>query len=296
MAPAPIAVAATDLVRPAPAPPQPWTAHGYIPIAGGRLHYATLGDGPALVVLHKLGGQLSDWRKAAPLLAAAGRRVIAFDLPGHGQSVMRGPAPYVQTAAETAAGVMAALADLGVDRFSLVGNSLGGCVSVLMAALCPDKVERLVLLSASLAPAISREETRRQDALKVARGEFTADDRPLPRSAEELRGFGFTDPEVIAEDQAGRALAGRWVRASERGAGMAGSPDYMPRVQAPVLMMLALSGNYLRFEALASERLKRLRVLRVPDTGSFIHMEKPQVAAAAINAFLDEPEPTSAAS
>lgn len=275
----------------APAIPPPWTGGGVVARAAGRMTYATLGEGPALVLLHKLGGRMSDWRKVAPLLAAPGRRIVAIDLPGHGDSVMTGPPPYVQTAPETAAMVKAVLDEIGVDRFSLVGNSLGGCVSVIMAALWPRSVDRLVLLSASLARALTPAQTREQDAIKVARAEFTADDLPLPRSAAELQSFGFNDPEIIAEDQAGRARARRWVRVSERGAGMAGAPDYMPRVEAPTLMMLANSGTYLRFEQDARERLRRLQVMRFEGVGSFIHMEKPTLAAEAINTFLGGPAP-----
>lgn len=112
-----------------------WTQTGTIARSGGVMHYARLGDpaNPPVVLLPKLGGWIADWRHVAPHLARH-FHVVAIDPPGHGGSRFAGPAPCVQTLAESAAAVMAVLVQLGFGQFSVVGNSLGGCIGIAIAA------------------------------------------------------------------------------------------------------------------------------------------------------------------
>src|SRR3546814_8990071 len=73
-----------------------------------------------------------------------------MDLPGHGGSEWLGRPPHVQTVAESAAIILAALSDLGVDRFTVAGNSLGGVIGVTMAARYPERVAGVILASVSM--------------------------------------------------------------------------------------------------------------------------------------------------
>jgi pyruvate dehydrogenase E2 component (dihydrolipoamide acetyltransferase) len=114
--------------------------------AGDRvLRYLRQGEGGETVVLvHGFGGDLTTWLFNAEALAAAGRSVYAFDLPGHGGSskdVGGG------TAAELAESLGAALDALGLERFHLVGHSLGAAVAVTVAAAQPSRVASLTLVA-----------------------------------------------------------------------------------------------------------------------------------------------------
>lgn len=106
-----------------------------------RINYRVTGDpgGPAVVLLHGGGSDLATWDRFAPVLADAGRRVIAADLPGHGGS---GRLRAYSLAAYRDA-VVGLLDALDVRRPSLVGHSLGAHTASLVAAARP--VERLVL-------------------------------------------------------------------------------------------------------------------------------------------------------
>jgi len=101
-------------------------------------------DAPAVILLHGFGTSLDTWEPWAQALSAR-YRVIRFDLPGFG---LTGPDP---TGDYTDAREMKILSDLmdqlGVDRASLIGNSLGGRIAWNFAALHPDRVTRLVLVS-----------------------------------------------------------------------------------------------------------------------------------------------------
>jgi pimeloyl-ACP methyl ester carboxylesterase len=94
------------------------------------LAYDLTGDvcpGPALVLLHPLGADRRMWDTIVGRLGER-RRVIAFDLPGFGESPkLAGEAP---TPRALAAAVASQLTSMGVSRPHVVGNSLGGWVGL----------------------------------------------------------------------------------------------------------------------------------------------------------------------
>jgi pimeloyl-ACP methyl ester carboxylesterase len=270
-----------------PLPPSgPWTGGGVVRRSGGQISYVTLGDekGLPLVLLSKLGGTVADWRKTAPLFAAKGYRVIAVDLPGHGGSTILGAPPHIQTVPETAAEIKAALDEIGVTRFVLGGNSIGGIVGIVMAAFWPEAVSKLVLVSVSMIPAMTRAQVDALDA--SVRANFGPNWEPLPRPPEDVAMVGFNDQTVLQEDNESRARTGIWLRPAERGVAVVGVTDYMPRVQCPTFVLLADHGRYVKYGATAKALMKTVEVQYISNSGSFIHMERPVEAAAAINAFL----------
>ena len=98
-------------------------------------------DAPALVFSHSLGADLATW---APQAAALSRRfrVIRCDLRGHGASPVP-PGPYAL--ADLGADLVALLDRLGIARAHLCGLSLGGMVSLWVAAHHAARVERLIV-------------------------------------------------------------------------------------------------------------------------------------------------------
>ena len=142
--------------EPAPGPTGRWIAEaGLTPrfetVDGVRLRYVRAGTGPAVVLLHGFASSIVTWRDVMPALARD-HDVIAVDLPGFGGSEIREGLPP-----SAYPGLVVGLMDgLGLARASLVGNSLGGGVAVVVAAAHPDRVDRLVLIDSvgfNLAPA-----------------------------------------------------------------------------------------------------------------------------------------------
>jgi pimeloyl-ACP methyl ester carboxylesterase len=103
------------------------------------------GSGPAVLLLHGIGGSLELW--AAQFVATnQSLRLIALDLPGHGLSDF-GRQPY---APKTFARFVWQFADaLGLDKVHLAGNSMGGAISLQMLAQQPERVETLLLAAAA---------------------------------------------------------------------------------------------------------------------------------------------------
>lgn len=106
------------------------------------LETVDLGEGPAVLLLHGLGGDHTVWNGQVPALAKE-FRVLAPDLRGHGRS----PLPDGSTCSfpEMWADLEKLLADRGIATAHLVGLSAGAFLALYAAATYPARVQRLVL-------------------------------------------------------------------------------------------------------------------------------------------------------
>src|SRR2546429_6027570 len=144
----------------------------------GPVHYADFGGtGPTLVLVHGLGGSHVNWMAVAPALARDAR-VLAVDLAGFGRT------PLGERSADVHANRIL------LDRFLegvaagpavLVGNSMGGLVAMMEAALAPERVAGL----GPVAPAPPRAAEARMDGRGAA---------PLPYAPPGLRGVAPRRP------------------------------------------------------------------------------------------------------
>lgn len=109
----------------------------------GPVHVADLGgEGPPVVCVHGLGGSYANWVGAAPYLRRLGH-VTAIDLPGFG---LTPPVGRPATLAANQRILHRYLSSLDAP-VTLIGNSMGGAIALRQAALGPETVARLVLVS-----------------------------------------------------------------------------------------------------------------------------------------------------
>ena len=116
-------------------------------VDGHRVSYQVCGpeDGPPTVLVHGLASDSTTWEYATAPLAERGLRVIAVDLLGHGQS----DKPRRSYLLEDFAAQLEAFFDaLQLKSATLVGHSLGGAIAVHFGYYYPERVDRLVLVSA----------------------------------------------------------------------------------------------------------------------------------------------------
>jgi pimeloyl-ACP methyl ester carboxylesterase len=111
---------------------------------GLDIHYVVEGRGPAVLLVHGLGGFAESWRHNVEHLSRQGT-VFAIDLPGFGCSGKPHTAYGLPFFADA---VRAFVSALGIGPLTLVGHSLGGAVAVAYALAWPAAVERLALVSA----------------------------------------------------------------------------------------------------------------------------------------------------
>lgn len=113
----------------------------------GALSAVEAGEGPPVVLLHGLGGTKLSF---LPTIAALGDRfrMVALDMPGFGDSdkpLGSYDPPFM------ARRIIAALDELGLERTNLLGHSLGGRIALEVGFEAPERIDRLVLMTPSLA-------------------------------------------------------------------------------------------------------------------------------------------------
>ncbi|MBD8531803.1 MULTISPECIES: alpha/beta fold hydrolase [unclassified Massilia] len=124
-------------------------------VNGLRLHVQSVGQGPAVVLLHGFPDTHVVWRKQVAPLVAAGYRVLAPDLRGYGGS----DAPLAIDAyrlKHVCADVLAMLDALAIPRARIVGHDWGAVVGWLLCMRAPERIEQFAALSVGHPAAFAR--------------------------------------------------------------------------------------------------------------------------------------------
>jgi pimeloyl-ACP methyl ester carboxylesterase len=127
-------------------------------VNGLKLHYLTIGHGPAVLLLHGYAQNSRMWRPLMPLLAEK-FTVIAPDLPGIGESEIPKDGLDMKSAA---ARIHDLVTLLGIKKAEVVGHDIGLMVAYAYAAQFPSETEKLVLMDAFL-PGIGEWESTYND-------------------------------------------------------------------------------------------------------------------------------------
>ena len=122
-----------------PGPSRPTGARRGLPVVR-----EDVGTGRPLILLHGLAGSGRWWSRNIPALSGS-FRVITIDLPGSGTSP-RGHRLDLEAVVDQLAGTMD---ELGIERASLIGHSMGGLIAGGIAADRPERVDRLILVDAA---------------------------------------------------------------------------------------------------------------------------------------------------
>ena len=149
-------------------------------VGGFRVRYADRGFGDSVVLLlHGFGGDLDNWMFNLDSLAEK-HRLLALDLPGHGQSVKTNVDPSLSGMATF---VRKFLDVLSVSSVHVVGHSMGGAIAMQLASDSPETVKSLGLIcSAGLGPDINSDylrgfvEAQSQQELKLVLQQLFADE------------------------------------------------------------------------------------------------------------------------
>ena len=126
-------------------------ASQFIEVSGMKVHVRDEGpkDAPVIVLLHGSNSSLHTWDPWTAILTKS-YRVIRFDQAGHGLTGAHPKRDY--SAAAFVAAVERVTQKLGVKRFTLGGNSMGGGIALTYAIAHPEKLSGLILVDASGAP------------------------------------------------------------------------------------------------------------------------------------------------
>ena len=268
---------------------------------GLTFHVQRAGDGPDVILIHGVTGDLSIWFlcKAMTELATT-HRVTAFDLRGHGYSDVP-PSGY--TSADHAADLLAIMDEIGATRAKLVGHSFGAVVALHAAVLAPGRVEALVL-SDPYFPALRHlEDLSRWGHWQVFHKE--AADAGVDLSVEHWYDLGkffdqvvHLDGERLLQFRQAVGLPGlnRLLRLGNTTAGddskvEAGlTTEKILTVRQPVLAIYGESSPFLSTARYLVEHLPDCRSVLVPDAQHRAPEENPEAFTAALKSWIESLE------
>ncbi len=246
-----------------------------------------LGQGDtAVFLLHGVGGGKRVWASNMRALCTAGYRVVAWDMPGYGDSA--GVEPYTTEALARA--LERLLDEVGARRNVLLGHSMGGMVAQEAVALFPHKVQALVLsgTSASFGPAAGAWQQQ------FLQGRFAPLDAGLDMAGLAAQLVpGMTAPHASAESRAAAVAVMAGVPQSSYRAALRAIVSFnrlenLERIRVPTL---CLAGEHDRNATPAmmrklSQRIALAEYQCLPDVGHLANMERPEAFNHAVLKFL----------
>jgi pimeloyl-ACP methyl ester carboxylesterase len=162
----------------------------YLPVKGVSTHFHDVGAGDPVLLIHGSGPGVSawaNWQHTIPALSQ-GARVVALDLVGYG--LTERPDDVVYSLRTWTDHVWDFLDELGIEKVSVIGNSLGGRIALQMAEDHPERLGRTVLMGS---PGVGMEIT---DGLKALR----AYEPSMDNMRDLLTSYFAVDTSIITED------------------------------------------------------------------------------------------------
>ncbi|MCA0972835.1 2-succinyl-6-hydroxy-2,4-cyclohexadiene-1-carboxylate synthase [Halobacillus litoralis] len=248
------------------------------------------GEGSPLLLLHGFTGTTRTFDELVADLEGS-YRVVRVDLPGHGRTGAIGTVTMEAFCRD----LKGLLEDLGLEKVSILGYSLGGRTALSFAQLYPEKVERLLLESASPGLATSKEQLARQ-----------AKDEALSRRIVEEGVQSFVDfwesiplfdsqkclsnekRENIREERLGQDPEG--LRQSLRGMGTGVQPSWWGQLNTLDVPVQLVTGEhdekFKQINQRMQEQFLQAEWLEVKKAGHAIHLEKPSFFAKIVDGFM----------
>ena len=271
---------------------------------GSRIHYRDEGDlyKPAIILLHGFNGSLFNFERMVPLLSKE-FRLISIDLPGFG---LTGAIPSMDYSTQNSILVINELTKhLGVEEFSIAGNSMGGGIAWRYALENPEKTQSLILLASSgiysSEERLQIEESERESPLvwKLMRSNFVSYFLSLytPKffATQGLKTSVY-DPNLATEEIANQfheltlmqgsreAILSRFSKQNYSNE----KPDILKKIQAPTLIIHGREDNIISFKSSINldQYIQNSQLMIYPKIGHLPMYETPARVADDIKNFL----------
>jgi 2-succinyl-6-hydroxy-2,4-cyclohexadiene-1-carboxylate synthase len=257
-------------------------------------HYSTSGDRgrPVLLFLHGFLGSSRDWHEVAGEMSDR-FFCIAPDLPGHGESIVGLPDSYYRME-NCAGGIVELLDSLQIETCHIAAYSMGGRLALYMAARYPERIERVILESAS--PGLEAERERRVRLAEDRRLAERLRSGPLDAFLaqwyqqplfDSLRRDKYRFEELLAQrledNPAGLAMS---LEQMSTGA-QPSLWDELSRIRLPLLLIAGgKDSKFVQIAQAMAARLPAATLRVVGGTGHNVHFEKTDEYVRLIKSFL----------
>lgn len=251
----------------------------------GKITFSDTGKGRVVVLLHGFLGSKEIWDSTIRNLSKS-YRVIAIDLPGHGQSDCFG---YVHTMDLLAKSVKAVMDSLRLKKYIIIGHSMGGYAGLAFAELFPDNLKGLCLYH-STAYADSDEKKRdRARSIKVVKANHKIFTTEVIRNLFATKNVKYLKEEISFAQKIASKTSKQAIIASLEG--MKDRPNrdiILGLVEYPIMFVIGELDNVLPASQLLeqTEILKNKHLLYLEHDGHMGFLESPKQSNKALRKFL----------
>lgn len=250
-----------------------------------NISFTDQGKGRTVVLLHGFLGSAAIWQHLLGDLSKS-YRVIAIDLPGHGQSACIG---YAHSMERMARAVKAVMDQLRLKKYVLVGHSMGGYVALAFADLFPDSLKGICLFHSTAYADSEEKKADRLRAIQVVKANKSVYTKSTIRNLFAKKNLRYLKEEIafaygIAKQTSQQGIAAALLGMRDRPA----RDLILGMVHYPIMMVIGEHDNVLPFESLLeqSKLIKQPTVLYLEHDGHFGFLESPRQVAKALRSFL----------
>ena len=259
-----------------------------------ELHYQQFGEGPDLVMVHGITGNLAIWHLEIVPALMQSFRVTTYDLRGHGYS---GVPPTGYTTASHASDLQQLMSALGIERAHIMGHSFGADIALHFTINYPERVERLVLVEPAIAALMPLREHKEWIGWQYWRDKLALGGVEVPPEkwydAEYLVRASVKMPMMFGFRQGRARRAGPLVRlmdtttaATDYGdlAGM--TLEKIGQVQHPVLVLYGEDSVFIGTFEYLQEHLQNAQCFLMQNSEHFGPIERPELLLQHLRVFL----------
>ena len=262
---------------------------------GVELHYQQFGEGPDLVMVHGITGNLAIWHLEIVPALMSQFRITTYDLRGHGYSSV--PASGYTTA-DHATDLRNLLDHLGIRKAYLMGHSFGADISLHFTILYPEYVDRLMLVEPAIAALIPLREREDWIGWKYWREKLALGGVEVPRDK-------WYDPEYLVRSSVGLPMLFGFRKGRARRAAplvrlmdtTTAAKDYcelagmtLEKISAVTHQTLVLYGEesvFLGTYDYLREHLANATAFLLPNSEHFGPIERPELLLSKVREFLE---------
>jgi pimeloyl-ACP methyl ester carboxylesterase len=250
-----------------------------------KVHFTDTGKGRVVVLLHGFLGSHEIWRPVTDGLSKS-YRVIAIDLPGHGNTGCFGYAHSMQLMAKC---VKKVLDSLKLKKYVIVGHSMGGYVGLAFADLFPDNLRGLCLFHSTAYPDSEEKKKDRLRAINLVKASKTIYTKNTIRNLFATKNLKYLREEISFAAGIARQTTKQGIVAALYGMRDRPALDLiLGLVEYPIMMVIGELDNILPKEQLLeqSQLIKNKTILYLEHDGHFGFLESPKQSNKALRSFL----------
>lgn len=252
----------------------------------GTVSFSDQGKGRAVVLLHGYLGSKEIWEPVMRDLAKR-YRVIAIDLPGHGQTDCFG---YVHSMELMAKCVKKVMDTLRLKKYVIIGHSMGGYASLAFAELFPDNLKGLCLFHSTALCDSDEKKKDRSRAIKLVKADKRVYTKNTIQNLFATKNLKYLKEEITFATKIALSTSKRGAVTALEGMKDRPSRDViLGLVEYPVMMVIGELDNILPYESLLeqSELIKNKHVLLLEHDGHMGFLESTKVVNKALRKFLN---------